>query len=54
MLGSVERMASSQMAALLTAAIDGLLDVDPDTLDDSELAEAMVTLHRQQARLGDC
>ena len=44
-------MASSQTAALLTAAVDGLLDVDPDTLADTELAEAVVELHRQQARL---
>ena len=36
---------------MLTAAIDGLLDVDPDTLADTELAKAVVELHRQQARL---
>ena len=51
MFGSVGRVASSQTTARLTAAIDGLLDVDPDTLEDTELAEAVVTLRRQQARL---
>jgi hypothetical protein len=51
MLGSVTAAASSQTTAALTAAIDGLLDVDPDTLDDTELAAAVVRLHRQQARL---
>jgi hypothetical protein len=34
--------------ASLAAAIDSLLTLDPDTLDDAELA---VALHRQQARL---
>jgi hypothetical protein len=32
-------------------AIDGLLGLDPDTLDDTELADAVVDLHRQTARL---
>jgi hypothetical protein len=35
----------------LTAAIDGLIEVDPDALGDGELAEAVVELHRQQTRL---
>jgi hypothetical protein len=33
------------------AAIDELLDVDVDTLADTEVVEAVVQLHRQQARL---
>jgi hypothetical protein len=51
MLGSVEQAAASQTTAVLSAGIDELLDVDPDTLDDIELTEAVVTLHREQARL---
>jgi Domain of unknown function (DUF222) len=43
--------ADTAVTGPLTAAVDGLLEVDPDTLDDAELAEAMVALHRQQARL---
>jgi hypothetical protein len=35
----------------LTSAIDALLSIDPDTLDDAQLADAVVGLHRQQARL---
>jgi Domain of unknown function (DUF222) len=35
----------------LRASLDALLDLDPDTLDDAELAEAVVDLRRQQARL---
>jgi len=35
----------------LAVAIDAVLTVDPDTLDDAELADAVVGLHRQQARL---
>jgi Domain of unknown function (DUF222) len=37
--------------ARLATAIDGLLSLDPDTLDDAALADAVVGLHRQQARL---
>jgi Domain of unknown function (DUF222) len=37
--------------ASLAAAIDSLLTLDPDTLDDAELPDAVVALHRQQARL---
>jgi Domain of unknown function (DUF222) len=37
--------------APLAAAIDALLTLDPDTLDDGALADAVVGLHRQQARL---
>jgi Domain of unknown function (DUF222) len=37
--------------ARLVTAIDGLLSLDPDTLDDADLADAVVGLHRQQARL---
>jgi Domain of unknown function (DUF222) len=51
MLGSMPQGDSSQTTAPLTAAIDGLLDIDPDVLDDTELAEAVVEVHRQQARL---
>jgi hypothetical protein len=51
MLVSVGERDSTQTAAQLIAAIDELLDVDPDTLADSESAEAVVGLHRQQARL---
>ena len=35
----------------LTRAIDGLLDVDPGGVSDGELAEAMLSLRREQARL---
>jgi hypothetical protein len=31
--------------------MDALSVVDPDTLDDADLAEAVVEVHRQQARL---
>jgi Domain of unknown function (DUF222) len=51
MFGSVTAAESSQTTAPLTAAIDELLEVDPDALDDTELAAAVVGLHRQQARL---
>ena len=44
-------MASSQTAALLTAAIDGLLDVDPDTLATPSWPKQWSSSHRQQARL---
>jgi hypothetical protein len=37
--------------ASLATAIDALLTLDPDTLDDAALADAVVGLHRQQARL---
>jgi len=37
--------------ASLTSAIDALVTLDPAALDDSELADAVVGLHRQQARL---
>ena len=50
MLASIKQTAG-QATAPLTAAIDGLLDIDPDVLDDAQLAEAVVELHRQQARL---
>jgi hypothetical protein len=51
MFGSVAQTVSSQMTARLTAAVDGLLGVDADTLADTELVEAVVELHRQQTRL---
>jgi hypothetical protein len=35
----------------LSSAIDALSALDPDTLDDADLADAVVGLHRQQARL---
>ncbi|HEU0171420.1 MAG TPA: hypothetical protein VFR26_08220, partial [Acidimicrobiales bacterium] len=39
------------LTGVLARAIDGLLDVDPDGLSDAELAEAMLALRREQARL---
>ena len=39
------------LTGALARAIDGLLDVDPDGVADGELAEAMLSLRRQQARL---
>jgi len=48
---STERPADSAVAAALTAAVDALSGLDPDKLSDGELAEAVVVLHRQQARL---
>ena len=51
MLGSVREDTPNQITALLEAAIDELLDLDPDTLGDAKLAEAVAELHRQQARL---
>src|SRR5918995_2247741 len=50
MLGSTEGRATED-AAGLAGAIDALLALDPDTLEDRELAELAVELHRQQARL---
>jgi Domain of unknown function (DUF222) len=44
-------MAGSAVSAALSAVLDGLVDLDPDTLDDGELGEAVVELQRQQARL---
>jgi hypothetical protein len=41
----------SGTGASLGTAIDALLALDPDTLDDADLADAVVDLHRQQARL---
>jgi hypothetical protein len=51
MLVSMTEGMGEQITASLTAATDGLLDMDPDTLDDTELAAAVVELRRQQARL---
>ena len=51
MLVSVPQPESVQITAPLAAAVDGLLGLDPDTLGDAELADAVVVLHRQQARL---
>jgi hypothetical protein len=39
------------VAEPLTAALGALLEVDPVMLDNGELAEAVVQLHRQQSRL---
>lgn len=39
------------VAEPLTAALGALLGVDPVMLDNGELAEAVVQLHRQQSRL---
>jgi hypothetical protein len=35
----------------LASALSALLTLDPDSLDDAELADAVVSLHRQQARM---
>ncbi|MGH9192004.1 MAG: DUF222 domain-containing protein [Acidimicrobiales bacterium] len=51
MLGSMDERSNDQTAASLATAIDGLLELDPDTLDDGELTETVIALHRQQARL---
>jgi hypothetical protein len=51
MLVSAIRGDPSQIATRLMAVIDELLDVDVDTLADTEVVEAVVQLHRQQARL---
>jgi Domain of unknown function (DUF222) len=51
MLVSVVGGGSSQIVTRLTAVINELLDIDVDTLADTELVEAVVQLHRQQARL---
>src|SRR5687767_7076533 len=52
--GSGGTMAAASFDALvagLSRAIDGLLAVDPDCVSDGELAEAMLSLRREQARL---
>ena len=51
MLVSVPQPESVQITAPLAAAVDGLLGLDADTLGDAELADAVVVLHRLQARL---
>jgi len=51
MLGSIERESTKEITAPLAAAVEGLLELDPDMLGDAELARAVVELHRQQARL---
>jgi hypothetical protein len=51
MLVSMAQEDCEQITAPVTAAIDGLVGLDPDTLGDAELAEAVVELRRQQARL---
>ncbi len=43
--------AEAAVAGPLAAAVDGLLEVDPDGLDDAGLADVVVGLRRQQARL---
>jgi hypothetical protein len=50
MYGSAGRQVET-VCTPLTDALDGLLALDPDTLDDAELAGAVVELRRQQARL---
>jgi hypothetical protein len=47
MLGSP----TDEVTAPLRGALDGLLDLNPGTLSDTELADAVIELHRQQARL---
>ena len=51
MLVSIERESTEEITAPLAAAVEGLLELDPDMLGDAELARAVVELHRQQARL---
>ncbi len=43
--------AEAAVAGPLKAAVDALLELDPDALDDGELADAVVQLRRQQSRL---
>jgi hypothetical protein len=45
--GSLGDGAEAVVAEPLTAALGALLEVDPDMLDNGELAEAVVQLHRQ-------
>ncbi len=45
------RWSLDALTGALARAIDGLLDVDPDGVADGELAEAMLGLRREQARL---
>jgi hypothetical protein len=52
--GTANGTATTSLSALtgtLARAIDGLLDVDTDCVADAALAEAMLGLRRQQARL---
>ena len=49
-VGALSTLTPSCTAGL-AEALDGLLDVDPGGLSDGELAEAMVALRREQARL---
>jgi hypothetical protein len=49
--GAVEQEQTQGAVAPLTAAVDGLLALDLDTLSDGALVDAVVELHRQQARL---
>jgi Domain of unknown function (DUF222) len=51
MLVSITEGDTRQTTTRLSAAIDELLDVDADTLANTEVVEAVVELHRQQARL---
>ena len=51
MLVSASQENIGQIATPLANAIDGLLNLDPDGLGDTELAEVTLELHRQQARL---
>jgi hypothetical protein len=51
MLGSLDERSIDQTGASLAAAIDGLLELNPDTLGDGELTQTVIALHRQQARL---
>jgi Domain of unknown function (DUF222) len=54
MLGSEEGVVEAMRPGArvsLASAIDALLTLDPDTLDDAELADVVVGLHRQQGRL---
>ena len=43
--------ATGSVTAPLAAAVDRLAELDPDTLSDDELGEALVGLHREEARL---
>jgi hypothetical protein len=48
MLVSASEENIGQIATPLANAIDGLLNLDPDGLGDTELAEATLELHRSR------
>jgi hypothetical protein len=52
MLVSMELESAEEITAQLAAVVDGLLDLDPDTLGDAELADAVVQLHSPAGPVG--